>query len=90
MHYSPRYTKRLLTTHISDCASMENKRRIPGYGVPDFDTNTGREYHVKRDKDGYPNAVMAVTKRPLAEVQNNLGDYKPTMNRYEDRIHNMR
>ena len=66
---------------------MENKQRIPGYGVPDVDPSTGREYHVQKDKDGYPNAVMAVTRRPLADVQNNLAnEYRPTMNKYEERV----
>ena len=63
---------------------MEQERRIKGYGVPEECPNTGRHYHVENDRNGVPNAVMAVTtkRKPLADIGLN-NEYKPTMNRYE-------
>lgn len=61
---------------------MENRPRIPNFGVPETDPATGRVYHVANDRQGQPNAVMAVTTRaPLGDIGNRVSDYKPTMNK---------
>ena len=62
---------------------MENRPRIANYGVPETDPATNREYYVANDRDGRPNAVMAVRRRiPLGEIGNRMAnDYKPTINK---------